>query len=230
MPSWNIHTAHVERLLAEEAPAALGIRDTNAFLFGNLVPDIYVGYMVPNPTRKIAYRETHFADPAHVPEPRYGEFFERYVVPSADNEGRVSDVLLGAWAHLVADHVYNAHFNQLLRRLGMQPSSEVRERKQSDFDIFGRTHDIHSVPVATPELIAQCAAFPQYEVAEADVHATCAVMARIVRDNAEHHVSEPVYDLLGASYFSVVPNEVDATIRAGLAAYAAGDADWGRSR
>ena len=230
MPSWNIHTAHVERLLSEEDSAALGIRDVNAFLFGNLVPDIYVGYMVPNPTRKIEYRETHLADPSHVPEPRYGEFFERFVQPSAGADGRVSDVVLGAWAHLVADHVYNSHFNRLLREWGMEPGTRVRERKQSDFDIFGRTLDIHSVPRVTPELIAQCLAFPQYEVAEADVHATCEVMERIVRDNAEHHVSDPVYDLLGDAYFSVVPQEVNMTILAGLTAYAAGDPAWGRCR
>ena len=44
MPSWNIHTAHVERLLREEGAARLGVRDVNAFLFGNFLPDIYVGY------------------------------------------------------------------------------------------------------------------------------------------------------------------------------------------
>ena len=230
MPSWNIHTAHVERLLAGTDPAALGIRDANAFLFGNLVPDIYVGYMVPNPTRKIEYKETHFADPNFVPEPRYGEFFERFVAPSADADGRVSDVVLGAWTHLVADHVYNARFNRLLDELGLTAGTEIRIRKQGDFDTFGRTLDIALVPQVTPELIAQAAAFPQYEVTEADVRATCQVMEKIVADNAEHHVSKPTYSLLGDAYFSEVPDAVDALMRAGLAAYAAGDPDWGRER
>lgn len=230
MPSWNIHTAHAERLLAEEDPYALGIRDVNAFLFGNLLPDIYVGYMVPNVTHKIDYRETHFADPGYVPEPRYDEFFERFVVPSADSSGRVSDVVLGAWAHLVADHVYNGHFNRLLEQLGLKPCTEIRERKQSDFDIFGRTLDISQAPVATPELIRQCAAFPQYVVEEPDVRATCEAMAHIVADNAANHVSEPTYSLLGAEYFETVPPQVDALIRKGLHAYAAGQADWGAVR
>ncbi len=230
MPSWNIHTAHVERLLAEEEPSALGIADVNAFLFGNLVPDVYVGYMVPNPTRKIEYRETHFADPGYVPEPRYGEFFERYVVPSADANGHVSDVVLGAWTHLVADNVYNAYFNQLIYRLGLTPGTEVRVRKQGDFDIFGRTLDIHQAPEVTPELLAQCATFPQYAVDEPDVRAACEVMAGIVADNAVRHVSEPVYSLLSEDYFAQVPGEVDALMRAGLHAYAAGERDWGRQR
>jgi len=230
MPSWNIHTAHVERLLREEEPSALGIRDANAFLFGNLVPDIYVGYMVPEPTRKIAYRKTHFADPSYVPEPRYDEFFERYVLPSADVDGRVSDVVLGAWAHLVADHVYNARFNRLLEERGLKPGTKIRIRKQGDFNTFGRTLDISQVPVPTPELIAQCAAFPQYPVAEPDVRATCEVMGTIVVQNAEDHVSDPTYSLLGDEYFATVPNEVDALVREGLHEYAAGRPDWGRQR
>ena len=222
MPSWNIHTAHVERLLREEDTAALGIRDVNAFLFGNLVPDIYVGYMVPNLPRKIEYKETHFADPSIVPEPRYGEFFERFVQPSADEDGRVSDVVLGAWTHLVADHVYNARFNQLLNRLGLAPCT--------DFDTFGRTLSIGWIPGATPEVLAQCACFPQYEVDESAVRATCAVMAHIVTDNIVRHVDDPSYSLLGDDYFAVVPDEVDALMREGLRAYAAGDPQWGRQR
>ncbi len=230
MPSWNIHTAHVERLLSEEAPSALGIRDVNAFLFGNLVPDVYVGYMVPNPTRKIEYRKTHFADPGYVPEPRYGEFFQKWVAPYADPDGSVTDVMLGAWMHLVADHVYNAHFNKLLDERGLRPGTEIRIRKQSDFATFGRTLDISMVPEPTPELIWQCACFPQYAIEEQDVRAACSVMADIVRENIEHHVSDPDYSLLSREYFSEVPNELDALMRKGLHAYAAGDPMWGRQR
>lgn len=230
MPSWNIHTAHVERLLAAEDPAALGIRDVNAFLFGNLVPDVYVGYMVTELSHKIAYKDTHFADPGYVPEPRYWEFFERFVAPSADEQGHVSDVALGAWTHLVADNVYNAHFNRLIARLGLEPGTEVRVRKQGDFDTFGRTLDIHMKPQVTDALLAQCAAFPQYPVEEPEVRATCEVMARIVADNAERHVSAPEYSLLGDDYFGSVPGEVDALMRTGLHDYAAGRLDWGRQR
>ena len=230
MPSWNIHTAHVERLLAEEDASSLGIRDVNAFLMGNIIPDVYVGYMVPNPTRKIDYRVTHLADPSHVPEPRYGEFFERFAVPSADASGRVSDVVLGAWTHLVADNLYNLHFNRLIKRIGVKPSSTTRARKQSDFDIFGRTLDIHMVPEPTSELIEQCAAFPQYAIEESDVRAACKVMRRIVADNAANHVSDPVYDLLGSSYFTEIPTLVDARMREALHAYAAGDPAWGVQR
>ena len=230
MPSWNIHTAHVERLLATEDPSALGISDVNAFLFGNLVPDIYVGWMVPDVSRKINYLETHIADKGDIPTPHYDVFFERHVLPTTDADGRVGDLLLGAWCHLVSDHVYNLRFSHYIRTIGVEVSPRTRERKQSDFDIYGRTLDIHRAPTTDEALIAQAAAFPQYPIEEPDVRATCDAMARIVRDNAARHVSEPAYDLLFASFFTDVSDELDALLREALHEYAAGVSDWGRLR
>ena len=53
MPSWNIHIAQTERLLERGGAVARTVRDANAFLFGSLVPDIMVGYMVPGITDPI---------------------------------------------------------------------------------------------------------------------------------------------------------------------------------
>ncbi|MEE1044518.1 MAG: hypothetical protein U0L51_03405 [Olegusella sp.] len=221
MPSWNVHTAHVERLLREHTPGELGIRDVNCFLFGNFLPDVYVGYMVPGPTKTIDYRVSHFADPHHMPEPRYQEFWERYAEPSRDKAGRVSDVTLGAWAHLVADCFYNHNVNRLVDEQGLTYGDPLRVRKQGDFDKFGHTLDIHMVPEATPELIAQCSAFPQYEVVEPDVRAAVDVARDIVRDTRDNHLAgEPDYSLLSASFFARVADEVNETITRGLIAYA----------
>ena len=223
MPSWNIHIAHVERLLREHAAADLGIRDVNCFLFGNFVPDIYVGYMVPNPTKTIDYRVCHFADPHHMPEPRHQEFWDVYAEPSRDGEGRVSDVTLGVWAHLVADCLYNHNVNVLVEEQGLEYGDPLRVRKQGDFDAFGHTLDIGMVPEVTPELLAQCASFPQYEVAESDVRAAVDVARGIVRDTQAHHLShEPEYSLLSSSFFAKVSDLVDNTITAGLLSYANG--------
>ncbi len=83
MPSWNIHIAHVERLLDAGGRIAGAVRDRNAFLFGAVVPDIYVGYMVPGVERPMPYRATHFAGPGHIPCPREREFWRTYVEPAA---------------------------------------------------------------------------------------------------------------------------------------------------
>ena len=75
MPSWNIHIAQTERLLECTGALANSVRDRNAFLFGCVVPDIFVGYMVPGIADPIPYRITHFANPEPIPKPREHEFW-----------------------------------------------------------------------------------------------------------------------------------------------------------
>lgn len=81
MPSWNIHIAQTERMLARASVLADSVRDRNAFLFGCVVPDIFVGYMVPGIADPIPYRITHFAKPEPIPKPREHEFWDTYVAP-----------------------------------------------------------------------------------------------------------------------------------------------------
>lgn len=221
MPSWNIHTAHVEKLFEDYTPAELGIRDENCFLFGNFLPDVYVGYMVPRVRKIIDYSITHFADPLYMPEPAYDEFWQRYADPSRDAKGRISDVTLGAWAHLVADHGYNHNVNRLILDQQLEYGDALRVRKQGDFEHFGRTLSISRTPKLTPELLAQCAAFPQYAVAERDVRLAVEVAQGIVATTQAHHISGvPDYSLLDAEFFQRVFVEVHHTIAQGLLAYA----------
>lgn len=217
MPSWNIHTAHVERLLREEGAESLGVRDANAFLLGNLAPDIYVGYMVPDTTYRIDYKLTHQALREHIPLPSYDEFWNFYVA----RQERVSDLTLGAWAHLVTDHVYNAHTRRYLELIGVKPGERARIGKQADFALFGRTLDISMVPGVDEALLAQCAAFPPYSILERDARAAADVARRIVEKNCEEHVSGvPVYQLLSAEFFDTARQEAHDTIVRGLRSYA----------
>lgn len=219
MPSWNIHTAHVERLLREEGAARLGVRDVNAFLFGNFLPDIYVGYMVPVPVAHLRdYRETHFADGGAIPSPNYQAFWDRFVVGcGAAAGGSLHDLVLGAWAHLVCDSVYNTRTRAYIASIGVKAGDVTRKRKQLDFALFGRTFDISLRPCVTPELIAACAAYPQYPVIEADVREAVAVAGRIVDENHEGLIrSVPTYDLLTPEFFSAASEEANETIVAGL--------------
>ena len=57
-----------------------GIGDENAFLFGNYVPDIYVGYMVPDASCRVDYCLTHLACPNTIPLPQASWFWDIYVV------------------------------------------------------------------------------------------------------------------------------------------------------
>lgn len=267
MPSWNIHIAEAERLLERGGAVARTVRDANAFLFGSLVPDIMVGYMVPGIGKPIPYRTTHFAAPAFIPKPREREFWDTYVVPQAallSDEDRscalvrpmsiveereaidrihfpqrfegqqdasaverdrcegasaprpertLFDVLLGTWAHLVADNLWNTRVNEFLDAHGGKPSEQFRIKKQGDFDGFGKMLPIVSIPRETPALLQAAAEFPQYPIAREHVHDAIVVAHEIVRTNgAPDHAP---YQLLTEDFFEITFAEVlDTTDRA----------------
>lgn len=207
MPSWNIHTAHVEGLLATQSAAELGIEDVDAFLFGNFVPDIYVGYVVPDVSHKIPYKDTHLVDPTFIPSPNAALFYERYLM------GECTDVVLGAWTHLLCDHYYNRRTNEYISRIGVAPGEQTRIRKQSDFDAFGRTLSISRVPKASEGILSQCKEFPQYAIGEQDVLATIRAQEGIVHRNAAEHLdTEPEYLLLTQEFFESTYRQVDSVL------------------
>lgn len=218
MPSWNIHIAHVERLLAEEGATGLGVRDVDAFLLGNLAPDIYVGYMVPDATTRIDYKLTHLTMRSHIPVPRCDEFWDFYCVnPRGYGAACVTDLVKGAWCHLVCDHVYNSHTRDWLARVGMRPGEEARIAKQADFADFGRTLSISRGIQVSSAVLAQCDAFPQYRVAEADAIAAARVAQGIVEENATNHLEgTPDYRLLSADFFEAARQEAHAAMVEGL--------------
>ena len=213
MPSWNIHIAQTERLLERTGALANSVRDRNAFLFGCVVPDIFVGYMVPGIADPIPYRITHFAKPEPIPKPREHEFWDTYVAPllkssptgapaaatsiveererlnrvhypqryrdaepvagpgacefslaSEDVAQSLLDLTLGVWSHLVADTVWNTRVNQYLEAHGGKPCEEFRIKKQGDFDWFGKTLGIVSIPRATDRLYTAATRFGQYPI------------------------------------------------------------------
>lgn len=86
MPSWNIHIAQAQEVLGRDCSLTRAIRDQNAFLFGSVLPDIRVGYMVPGIKEPIPYRITHFAKPEPIPKPREGEFWQTFVAPKLGGE------------------------------------------------------------------------------------------------------------------------------------------------
>lgn len=180
MPSWNIHTAHVEHLLAEHDARQLGISDANAFLFGNYVPDIYLGFMVPEATFRIDYCLTHMAVPNIIPVPNADQFWDDCVFKRRPESDAGVSLVLGAWAHLVADRMYNHRFREFCGSHEVPTGEELRIRKQADFAVFGRSLGITSRVQITPGLLDAAQKFRQYSVLPADVERTVAVADSIV--------------------------------------------------
>ena len=241
MPSWNIHIAQTERLLERTGALANSVRDRNAFLFGCVVPDIFVGYMVPGIADPIPYRITHFAKPEPIPKPREHEFWDTYVAPllksspigapaaatsiieacefslaSEDVAQSLLDLTLGVWSHLVADTVWNTRVNQYLEAHGGKPCEEFRIKKQGDFDWFGKTLGIVSIPRATDRLYTAATRFGQYPIHKEYVLKTIGVMHEIVRENPGEP-DHPPYRLLTEEFFDATFTEVIELTEAGFA-------------
>ena len=184
MPSWNIHTAHVERLLADCQPSELGISDANAFLFGNYVPDIYVGFMVPDASYHIDYCITHLAKVNVIPIPDADCFWDLYIHKRRPTSEMGLSLTLGAWAHLVADQFYNGRFRMFKRTHDTPEGKELRIRKQSDFDLFGHSLDISSHVQVNDGLLEAARTFWGYTIMGEDVVRAVDAADAIVRSNA----------------------------------------------
>ena len=241
MPSWNIHIVQTERLMERGGAVPRAVHDPNIFLFGNVVPDIFVGYML-EVDHIIKYTETHCAKSEPIPKPREWEFWDRFVIPTASAAGLhavpsaiewkgdtlassavsdsaeratgsesaardIFDITLGAWAHLVADNIWNTRVHEYLTAHGGVPSDSFRIKKQSDFDSWGKTFRISSVPKETPELIYAAEHFPQYTIAPNYTHDTIVVIHEIVRSNGGNPIHAP-YQLLTDEFFDDTFNEV----------------------
>ena len=192
-------------MLGRVSDLSCAVSSGNAFLFGNLVPDVFVGYMVPDIDNRIPYRITHFADPVPIPKPHEEEFWNEYVAPALEVscDLAVRDMVLGAWVHLLADNTWNMRTNEYLDRIGGQPGEEIRIKKQADFDAFGKTLHIETVPEKTSELLEAARMFPQYPIDEDAVEKTIASVGAIVRVNPGEPYHAP-YRLLTDEFFDVV--------------------------
>lgn len=201
MPSWNIHTAHVERLLSQRTPDELGIEDVNAFLFGNYVPDIHLGFMVPDTTYRIDYCVTHLARPSMIPLPDADRFWDDCVARRRPKDAIGASLALGAWAHLFADRAYNAAFRKFCATHDVPEGEELRLRKQADFDRFGHALPITSRVEVASELLEAARRFRPYEIHEADVVKAVAVANGIV-DQAAAPQDGEAYQLLDRDWMS----------------------------
>lgn len=219
MPSWNIHTAHAEHVLSRGRPEALGITDGNAFLFGNYVPDIYVGYMVPNTTMRMDYLLTHVAQMDIIPVPDADRFWDLYIAHRMPKTEAGISLVLGAWAHLVADRYYNGNFRQFCRQHALHADDDLRVRKQGDFDLFGRSLKISRLVDVTPELLDAADGFCAYRVLPDDVRRAVDVATGIVHTNTPENARFDHYQLLGATWLQGVFDACDQRVVTWLKAW-----------
>lgn len=217
MPSWNIHTAHVERLFADRPPESWGVEDVDAFLLGNYIPDVYLGFMVPDASMRIDYCITHIAEPSTVPVPDADRFWSRYIERRMAPSPAGRSLVLGAWAHLATDRCYNSRFRDFYQTHDTPEGEELRTYKQADFELFGHSLGISSHVHVTPELLEAAWKFRPYRIFPDDVRRTVRVADAIV-DNA--HACESLdYQLLDAGWMTETFEICNTQLTAGFDAW-----------
>lgn len=184
MPSWNIHTAHVEELLASCNPDELGIADANAFLFGNYVPDVYLGFMVPDITYRLDYCLTHIAQVNQIPVPDSDRFWDMYIFRRRPINYSELSLALGAWAHLLTDRCYNSRFRDFRETHDTPQGEKLRMCKQADFDLFGHALGISTHVQPTRKLFDAAKRFHAYSILPDDARRAIDVADNIVANNA----------------------------------------------
>ena len=204
MPSWNIHIALAERVLDDGDAGRLGIADENSFLFGNCVPDVYVGFMVPDASLHVDYCITHLAKMNSIPVPDADLFWDNYVARRRPKTPSGTSLALGAWAHVVADRYYNGRFRTFSRDNSVLDGKALRLKKQADFDLFGSSFDLSRKVDVTQELLDAAWSFVQYRILPDDVERAALVVNRIVDECGSHPQDHEGYQLLSADWMGGV--------------------------
>ena len=116
------------------------------------------------------------------------------------------DLALGVWSHLLADAIWNHRVGEHLDMIGGEPGEGFRIKKQADFDGFGRTLALSSVPRETATLLGAVSRYPQYRLERQGVHDSIVVAHEIVRSSGA--IDHPPYRLLTEAFFASVLEEV----------------------
>lgn len=101
MPSWGTHL-YISKKVAEK----LNIDNKAEFMFGNIMPDMYSGWVVRDASKTIIYDISHFGS-------RYDINASKYMLPDyiAFKEKYInnfdSPLIFGYFCHLLTDHIFN---------------------------------------------------------------------------------------------------------------------------
>ncbi len=140
MPSLGIHI-----YIADRISKKLNI-NRDEFIIGNVLPDVFMGWIVDSPSKKLTYEETHLGEKTKINNNMYTlPNYEKYT-------GKVVDTLtLGYYCHILTDYFFNRYTfeNKYVKsekdeylgynsNLGFIKSSsdDAREAKQLDFKIM----------------------------------------------------------------------------------------------
>lgn len=102
MPAWGMHL-----LIAKKVSEKINIKDYNSFLIGNIVPDINNGYVIPNVSKIITHKDTHYYTEEKYKNTNKVMYYNVKKFVNDNKENINNPIVIGYITHLLTDLYWN---------------------------------------------------------------------------------------------------------------------------
>lgn len=102
MPTWGMHL-----LVAKKVSKKLKIKDYSSFLIGNIMPDINNGYVLPNTSKIISHKDTHYYTEEKDTKTNKPMYYNVGKFVKDNSENIKNPIVLGYITHLLTDLYWN---------------------------------------------------------------------------------------------------------------------------
>lgn len=102
MPAWGMHL-----LIAKKVSEKINIKDYNSFLIGNIVPDINNGYVIPNVSKIITHKDTHYYTEEKYKSTNKVMYYNVKKFVNDNKENINNPIVIGYITHLLTDLYWN---------------------------------------------------------------------------------------------------------------------------
>lgn len=186
MPAWGMHL-----LIAKKVNEKININDYNSFLIGNIITDVNNGYVIPNVSRIISHKNTHYYS-----EERYTEtgkiiYYDIGKFIEENKKNLKNPIVLGYITHLLTDLywndlAYDKHGirNEKSELIGVKLNNgqnliangeERRKTKTNDFKIFTNyiyINNLLDIPKYSEEVYDMAKVIDAIDVTKQDIKET----------------------------------------------------------
>lgn len=183
MPAWGMHL-----LVAKKVSEKINIKDYNSFLVGNIIVDINNGHLIPNVSKIISHKDTHYYTQEKYAKTGKVMYYNIKKFIEDNKENLKEEIVKGYITHLLTDLywnnlVYEKHgiYNKNSELIGLQlkngekvvvDGEERRKIKTNDFKIFTNyiyLNNLIDIPEYKEELYDKAKQISVIEVTKQDI-------------------------------------------------------------
>jgi len=207
MPGWGMHL-YIAKKLNEKLKL-----DYNEFMIGNVLPDIYSGWIIKDASKKLEYEVTHYGKITKINShkfmlPDYNVFLKEH------KDINNNPLALGYLCHLLSDKFFNEYAFELkyikddkenviyIRDKNYliikADDKTARKMKQSDFSLYSNniinTSHFKSVSI-THEVINHCKIFKNIDIESEDLYKLEKYLNLMFKDKKKEKIKEEMYQM-----------------------------------